>query len=164
MFSLRPLRLCGYQVSIMKNTTLHLMMLLSLLTMPQNGTAEIYKWVDENGNIHFTDNPPHDEAAEEVEVKVNSYTSPQVLDYDEVLGLNKKVVMYSTVSCGYCKRARKYFRTNNIAYADYDIHKTRKGKRDFKKLRGRSVPIILVGKKRLNGFTVARFEEIYQRK
>jgi len=43
----------------------------------------------------------------------------------------------------------------------YDIETSKKGKRDFIKLKARGVPVILVGKKRMNGFDVRKFEAMY---
>lgn len=34
--------------------------------------AEIYKWVDENGNVHFSERRPADEAVERVEIRTRS--------------------------------------------------------------------------------------------
>ncbi|WP_198147347.1 glutaredoxin family protein [Gilvimarinus polysaccharolyticus] len=33
-----------------------------------------------------------------------------------------RVVMYASW-CGYCKKARRYFRANNIPFTEYDIEK-----------------------------------------
>lgn len=46
---------------------------------------------------------------------------------------------------------------------EYDVEKSSKGKRDFKRLGGTGVPIILVGQKRLNGFSWETFEKLYYR-
>jgi glutaredoxin len=69
--------------------------------------------------------------------------------------------MYSTSWCGYCKKAAAHFRKKRIAFAEYDIEKTAKGKRDHKRLKGRGVPVILIGKKRMDGFSAKLFDSIY---
>ena len=69
--------------------------------------------------------------------------------------------MYSTSWCGYCKKAARYFRQRGIPFRDYDIEKSEKAARDYKKLNGRGVPIILVGKRRMNGFDARTFEQLY---
>ncbi len=101
--------------------------------------AEIYKWVDERGNAHFTDKPPSNKKVEEVTVKINTYSAVQVTPLVERLGKKGKVVMYTATWCGICKKAEKYFRKNKIAYVAYDVEKSRIGKMDFKLLKGRSV-------------------------
>ena len=70
--------------------------------------------------------------------------------------------MYSATWCGICTRAKRYFKYKNIPYVIYDVEKSRSGKRDFKLLKGKSVPIIIVGDKCMNGFTVAKLEKLYQ--
>ena len=124
--------------------------------------AGIYKWVDETGKVHFTDSPPDDIKSEEVELRINTYTSVEIKPLIERLGKEDKVVMYSATWCRMCKKAKNYFRENNIPYVSYDVEKSRTGKMDFKLLRGKSVPIIIVGGKRMNGFTAAKFDRLYK--
>lgn len=142
----------------------HLLNLLFFigLVFTTTATAEIYKWVDEQGNVHFTDQPPPNQTTEKIEVKINSYTSPKIVDVDRLFGKSNKLVMYSTSWCGYCKKARNYFIANNIAFEEYDVENTNKGKRDYDKLGGGGVPIILMGNKRMNGFSVHKFKRFYE--
>ncbi|MGI9290354.1 MAG: glutaredoxin domain-containing protein [Gammaproteobacteria bacterium] len=70
--------------------------------------------------------------------------------------------MYSTEWCGVCKKARNYFTANDIPFKEYDVEKSTKGARDYKKLNARGVPVILVGKSRLNGFSSGKFENLYE--
>ena len=48
------------------------LVLLSLLTLNLNsiGANKIYKWVDENGKVHYSDNPPAHKMEQADEVKV----------------------------------------------------------------------------------------------
>ena len=57
----------------------------------------------------------------------------------------KKVVMYGASWCGVCHRAKEYFARNKIPYVEYDVETSRKSKRDYKRMRGEGVRIILVG-------------------
>jgi glutaredoxin len=133
-----------------------------LLLSVCSSDGAIYKWVDENGKVHFTDKPPDDTRAEEVELRINTYTSVEIKPLVERLGKKGKVVIYGATWCHTCDKARRYFRTNNIPYVYYDVERSRVGKMDFNLLRGKSVPIIIVGNRRMNGFTVPRFESLYQ--
>ncbi len=125
--------------------------------------AEIHVWTDENGKKHFTDKPPMDIETSIVEVKVNSYESPNIESYSGALASKDKVVMYSATWCGYCKKAKKYFNSNNISFSEYDVESSSKGKRDYKRMKGRGVPIILIGDNRMNGFSQSKFESIYKK-
>ena len=61
-----------------------------------------------------------------------------------------------------CKKARRYFNDNNISFTEYDIDKDPKAQARFDALEGKGVPVILVGKRRMNGFSVEGFERIYR--
>ena len=143
----------------MKILLIALMLVLALVA----SATEIHQWKDADGNIHFGDRPPASAAAEIVTVKPNVYSSPQILANETGLDSQPGVVMYSAVWCGYCKKARQYFAANDIPFKEYDVEKSRKGKRDFKKLKAKGVPVILVGDQRLNGFSASSFRQIYDR-
>jgi glutaredoxin-like YruB-family protein len=121
--------------------------------------AEVYRWTDGSGKIHFSDRKPAQHQSSTVNVRVNTYAGP---GYDSaVLDTDKKVVMYSTGWCGYCKKAKRYFKANGIAYTEYDIEKDRRAKSEYDRLGGRGVPLIVVGQKRISGFSEAGFKAIY---
>ena len=124
--------------------------------------AEIHRYVDENGNVHFTDKPPTNAKSSVVEVKINTYESPAYEFTYTPLEKPQKVIMYSTSWCGYCKKAKKYFKKNKIAFSERDIEKSEKAKREYDKLGGKAVPVILVGDNKLQGFNEAAFEAAYQ--
>ena len=149
---------------------------ICLLLLSSTATAEIFKWVDKHGQSHFSDQAPANKQVESVELgEITTYKSASVVSNNDVVidvedaasetkkqSGRKKVVMYSATWCGVCTKAKKYFRKNKIPFKSYDIDSSKKGKRDFKKLKARGVPVILVGKKRLNGFNVSKFEAIYR--
>lgn len=131
--------------------------------------AEIYKWVDASGKTHFSDEQPEKIQTEQVEVQVNSFESISISDSDFLEARERKsavrdrqrVVMYSATWCGYCRKARNYFRQQGIPFKEYDIENSKKGRRDYARLNGTGVPIIFVGKKRMQGFRAARFQAMY---
>jgi glutaredoxin len=63
-----------------------------------------------------------------------------------------------------CKRAKRYLKENNIPFQEYDVENSEKGKTDFANLNGRGVPNLLVGEKRMNGFSEKKFEKLYAKK
>lgn len=136
-----------------------------LVLIPCLCFAEIYKWTDENGRVHYGDSPKESDRAEKVEVEINSYehvTYEEIEYYQGAEAKSKTVTMYATSWCGYCKKARDYFRRKKINYVEYDIEKDQRAKRRYDELGGRGVPVILVGKQRMNGFSAAGFERFYQ--
>jgi len=132
---------------------------LSLLIISSTAHCEVYKWTDDKGNTHFGDRKPIEFQVEKIKLKINTYTN---VTYEEsTVSHSQNVVMYSTSWCGYCKKARTYFERKNITYADYDIEKNSTAKEQYKAMGATGVPVILVGKKRMNGFSEKGFENIY---
>ena len=139
---------------------------LGLILVSSLCHAEIYQWRDKDGNLHFGDKPPIVANTKKVNLKINSYDSVEVIDGKTWADQrkqknNQRVVMYSSQRCGYCNKAKRYFRKKSIPFQEYDVEKSAKGKRDFAALNGTGVPIILVGSKRMNGFSRSQFETIY---
>ena len=71
--------------------------------------------------------------------------------------------MYGAEWCGVCKKAKRYFNANNIPFTEYDIDKSKKGRREYEKLGGGGVPLILVGTQRMSGFSASSFQRLYQK-
>jgi glutaredoxin len=73
--------------------------------------------------------------------------------------------MYSTSWCGYCARARTYFKQNNIPFTERDIEKSAKAQKIFNdKYGGGGVPLLVYSGKTMRGFTVSRFDAFYSRR
>lgn len=54
------------------------------------------------------------------------------------------VVLYATDWCGYCRKAREFFKQHNIAYVEYDIEKSAEGKAQYNQLHGSGIPLIVI--------------------
>jgi len=142
--------------------------LLILCAFSATTEADVYRWTDGAGRIHFGDKPPADAASERLEIRINTYQSPQIVSQPSTgtaakTAGRKSVVMYSAAWCGVCKRAASYFNAKSIPFQEYDVETSAKGKADFKRLGGRGVPVILVGEARMNGFSAHNFEQLYSR-
>lgn len=145
--------------------------LFLLLVLIPGARAGIYKWTDENGQVHYTDTPPQGrEQRLEITGSISSYTSPEIVATEgsesEAVEKarppgNRRVIMYSAPWCGVCKTAKKYFTANKIPFTEYDIDNNPKARTDFDRMGGRGVPVILVGRHRMNGFSPGGFEQLY---
>ncbi len=100
--------------------------------------------------------------------EINTYEGVSVVDTretasDEDNGVKaKKVVMYSAPWCGVCKRARLFFKSRGIHFRELDIERSTMARRELERMNARGVPVILVGGKRMNGFSEQRFMELYE--
>jgi glutaredoxin len=136
---------------------------LALLVASTQSFGQPYKWVDANGKVHYGDSPPEGANLEQISGEVSSYTSVIVepFSYTPQGNAANTVVMYSTSWCGYCRKAARHFRKNNIPFSERDIEKSAAAASEFKQLNGRGVPVILIGNQRMNGFEAQAFDRIY---
>ena len=55
------------------------LLLLALLIAPLPAGAEVYKWTDAQGRLHYSDSPPPEVKAKQVTIKINSIQGPAVV-------------------------------------------------------------------------------------
>jgi glutaredoxin len=82
------------------------------------------------------------------------------IDSDQLDISDSSVVLYETKSCPYCVKARKYLKANKVKYKSRDIARSKSAQKEFKKLGGRGVPMILVGDKRLSGWNKSKLRRM----
>ena len=74
---------------------------------------------------------------------------------------DKSVIIYSTPTCPYCKRAKEYLSQKGISYTDYDVASDRdKAKDMIQKSRQMGVPVILVDDQLVAGFNQSKLDEL----
>ena len=135
-------------------------LLLALGAIDDPAHVDVYKLVDENGNVVFSDRPTTRGEAQRIEVKVvNSHENASVEVVTAIAA--QGVVMYSTAWSGYCKQAWAYFNNQGIAFTEKDIEKSASAKREHQRLGGTGVPLIIVGNRKMKGFSAARVDQIY---
>ena len=141
-----------------------LVLFLLLVFIAINSHAEVYKYVDKNGQVHFTDRRSAKENSERVKLPpINSIKSPKITQRNRASGNNipgrqQPIVMYSAEWCGVCKKAKKYFNARRMPYTELDIDKNKQARREFQVLGGKGVPLILVGDYRMAGFDQGFFD------
>jgi len=147
------------------------LLVLLIASLPQQLVAEIYTWVDDTGRVHFTDSPPTGANTTQVDVSpLNTYDSPSADAIKDILARptgvadsQNGVILYSTTWCGICKKAKRWLRQNNITFSEYDTEKSERGRRDYKNMNGRGVPIIKVGKQKITGFDSRRLKQLLRK-
>lgn len=151
-------------------------LLLSLALTCSIAGAEIYKWVDANGTVRFTDTPPPKEVKSEIvnpqpnTIEGYGRTSEKatVTEKSQAAAAAVPVVdnndlpiveMFVTSWCGYCKKAEAWFEARNIPYVKYDIEKDRQAaERKATLTQSRGVPFVLIGDVGIPGYSEAAFE------
>ncbi len=137
--------------------------------------GNMYSWKDKNGGMHFSNNPPPVgdkpidlEVSQEIEydalkdnqrterlrtrIKPKAAVSKTPKKKKKKIVSHGDVVVFSTVRCGYCVRAKAFLDKHKVKYSNIDINKSSEGRKRYNKLNGRGVPLILVGDKQIRGF------------
>ncbi len=74
---------------------------------------------------------------------------------------DKKVVIYSTPTCPYCRRAKDYLAQKGIAYTDINVAADReKAKEMIQKSGQMGVPVIMVDDEIVVGFNQSKLDEL----
>jgi mycoredoxin len=66
------------------------------------------------------------------------------------------VVIYTTAWCPYCARLRTALAANAVPYVEHDVEKSLQGQMGFWALRGRGVPVSVIGPTVVYGYDVGR--------
>jgi glutaredoxin len=72
----------------------------------------------------------------------------------------KRVVMYTTATCPACVAAKTYMAKKGIPFEEHDVNRSPEARAEFQRLGGRGVPLILVGKEKMEGFSAQRLEQL----
>lgn len=125
-------------------------LLLSVLA-GSAGAAQVYRWVDDQGKTHFSDKPP---------AHLRDLEAQQVDGVTTTRGARARVVMLSTRTCSICKKAKGWLRAKGVPFIEYDIDSSSVGKREFKRVQGNGVPVILVGADVVYGFRKGQLKSL----
>jgi len=135
--------------------------LLVTLIAPPTAVADVYKWTDTQGRVHYSDSAPPDTKAQQVRLKINSIQGPAVvsmLGSGSAAKAKDKVRIYTAVWCGYCKKAKAHLAAKRVPYDEVDVEASEGARSEFTRIGGRGVPVILVGSQRMDGFSADKLD------
>ena len=74
---------------------------------------------------------------------------------------NKVVIVYSTPTCPWCKKAKDYLTQKGIAYTNYDVASDRdKAKEMVEKSKQMGVPVITIDNQVVIGFNQPQLDKL----
>ena len=75
--------------------------------------------------------------------------------------MDKKVIIYTTPSCVYCRMAKELFKEHNIKYSEHDVLADQRAREEmFAKSGQMGVPVITINDDAVVGFDRARLSEL----
>ncbi len=74
---------------------------------------------------------------------------------------DKKVVIYSTPTCPYCKRAKDYLSRKGIPFVEHDVAQDREKVKEMIQKSGQmGVPVIIIDGEVMVGFNQAQLDKL----
>ena len=71
-----------------------------------------------------------------------------------------KVLLFSTSTCSWCRRAKRYFKDRGVPFKEINIERNPDAARDIVRKTGQAgVPVIKIGSKWIVGFDRERIEK-----
>ncbi len=142
------------------------------VSVHRRSEAEMYKYVDENGKIHFTNSPrnlPRDANKVEVQKKrpkmktVKSEVEKKAASRKPDVKsekTSKKVIVYMTDWCGYCRRTMAWLDSRGVPYEAKNIEKSFSARREYQRKGGDGgVPLVDIGGRIIMGYSEQRMLE-----
>ena len=79
-------------------------------------------------------------------------SSPKEVVFENTSVQNKKVEIFITDWCPYCKKLEEFLSSNKINYKKYDVENSAQGRDEYSRLGKGGVPIIKVGDRVIRGY------------
>jgi glutaredoxin len=118
--------------------------------------TNVYRWVDKEGNVHFSDGPPPPEIKESTVKRMGGdATADPQLPFATQLAMKKyPATLYVSNDCGEpCASARALLARRGIPFAERNAQTSREAASEVTKLvGGPQVPVLLLGQKTVKGF------------
>lgn len=71
-----------------------------------------------------------------------------------------KVVLFSTSTCSWCRRAKRYLREHRVPFKEVNVEHDQEAARDIARKTGQTgVPVIKIGNRWIVGFDKERIEK-----
>ena len=73
---------------------------------------------------------------------------------------DKKVEVFSTPTCPWCRKAKEYLQSKDVSYEDYNVAEQRDKLQEMVELSGqRGVPVLKIGDEVIVGFNQAMIDQ-----
>lgn len=132
-----------------------LLTVLALLLAAQSANAEIFRWTDKDGRVHYSDNPPPDAGAQPTRLYKNSI-DVEKMSYDMRKATAAfPVTLYTSESCGApCTQGKNWLKQRGVPFSEKNV-KTQDDINAVQKLTGKTtttLPTLTIGSQTIEAF------------
>jgi glutaredoxin len=134
---------------------------LALLLCAAGASAQMFKWTDAKGVVHFSDQPPPAGADRKVEQKAFGGSGERgQLPYALAEAARKSpVVLYTTPACAACDQGRTMLQQRGIPFAEKTVVTNADQAKLAEADSGGRVPVLLVGGAKRIGFDAGTWND-----
>jgi glutaredoxin len=136
--------------------------LLACAAAPIPAAAQLYKWTDAQGTVHYSDTPPPAQKSSRIEAPPAGAADRTSLPYELARAVKASpVTLYTTAqsACAGCDRGRSLLRARGIPYTEKTVN-TDADKEQLRKLAGDlALPLLVVGSRTVAGFQDAAWQD-----
>jgi glutaredoxin len=128
---------------------------LALAATAASAQTNVYRWVDQQGKVHFSDTPPPAEARSSSQKRVGGGYTDQDYPYAVQMAMKRNpVTLYTAPSCGEaCTSGRELLSKRGIPFSERDAQTNANAQQALKKLiGGLEVPVLVVGESQIKGY------------
>jgi glutaredoxin len=124
--------------------------------------AQMYKWTDAQGTVHYTDTPPPSRQASQIKTPSAGETARTPLPYELARAVKASpVTLYTTTqsACAGCEQGRVLLRARGVPFTEKTVD-TDDDKEQLRKLAGKlELPLLVVGSRKVAGFQDAAWQD-----
>lgn len=131
-----------------------LLLLLAMLQLPLFAQAQMYRWVDDSGKVHYSDQMPSSAAKSLQKLPASTAKGTAALPYALQQAVEHfPVTLYTSESCKEtCAQARELLGKRGVPFSDIGV-KEDADLAQLKKISGGNVvPVLVVGREVYSGF------------
>ena len=117
--------------------------------------TNVYRWVDKDGKVHFSDTPPPEEAKSVSQKRMGGgYTEESQLPYATQMAMKRNpVTIYTASGCGNpCDRGRELLSKRGVPFSEKNAGGSQADRDALVKLAGSAeVPLLMIGDNKVRG-------------
>ncbi len=72
-----------------------------------------------------------------------------------------RVTLYGSRGCSHCRAMRQWLKARGVAFAEFDVQRSRRAAKELQRLGARSVPVLVAGDQVVHGFDEKRLQRLF---
>ena len=127
-----------------------------LVPLAASAQSTVYRWVDKNGKVHYSDSPPAQDVKDVTQKRMGSGQgeAPQLPYATQQAMKTSPVVLYVSPTCGeFCAAGRDLLTRRGIPFSERDVSNPADAEAVKKLIGSLGVPVLAVGEKAMKGYS-----------